>query len=200
MSEAVIEPKVKNTFLLIFGAFVYLVAIYVLLLGFSNFGKDVTTLFALALLPLLAIFVMVWGYGLRLRMPGLELEYLPVEKVMKPPSTINDEVTIEEAERIMDSQQTDFLNILDKNGIFQGIFTKADAHKARLKRKTKSKVRNHMISKERVIHAFEREGLKSIMKKIGQTKHSRLPVLDKNNRIMGIVDAVDINDFISRLS
>jgi hypothetical protein len=38
------------------------------------------------------------------------------------------------------------------------------------------------------------------MKKIGQTKHSKLPILDKNNRIMGIVDAVDINDLISRLS
>lgn len=57
-----------------------------------------------------------------------------------------------------------------------------------------------MTRREKVIHAFEREDLKSVMKKIGETKHSRLPVLDKNNRLMGIVDAVDINELISRLS
>jgi CBS domain-containing protein len=37
------------------------------------------------------------------------------------------------------------------------------------------------------------------MKKIGESKHSRLPVLDKNNRLMGIVDSVDINDILSKI-
>lgn len=192
------DPKVKNTFFLIFGAIVYLVAIYLILLGFTDFGKDVTTLFAIALLPLLAIFVMVWGYGLRLRMPGLELEYYPVEKVMKPPSVISDDKTVKEAEEVMGKEKTDFLNILDKDGLFQGILTKADLHKARIRGKIRDKVRNVMTKREKVVHALEREDLKSILRKIGQTKHSRLPILDKNNRLMGIVDSVDINELLSK--
>ena len=201
MTEGSMESKTKNTFYLIFGAIVYLVAIVAILFGISSFNQNgVEILFALALLPLLAIFVMVWGYGLRFKMPGLELDYYPVEKVMKPPSTVNEEITIEEAENLMESQDTDFLSVLDKNGLFQGIFTKADAHKARLRRKAKGKVKNFMTGRKKVIHAFEREDIKSIMKKIGETKHSRLPVLDKNNRLMGTIDSVDINDLISRLS
>ncbi|MHC1625076.1 MAG: CBS domain-containing protein [Methermicoccaceae archaeon] len=193
------DSKTRNTFYLLFGAIVYLVAIYAILKGFSNFSRDVTILFALALLPMLAVFVMVWGYGLRLKMRGVELEYYPVEKIMTPPVTIHEDVTGEEAERIMDEKRTDFLNVLDRDGLFRGIFTKADAHDTRLKGKIKGRVRNLMTRGERVIHALEREDLRSVMEKIGKTKHSRLPVLDKNNRLMGVVDAVDINDLLSKI-
>jgi CBS domain-containing protein len=131
-------------------------------------------------------------------MAGLELEYYPVEKVMKAPRTIVEDKTGKEAEEIMEKEKTDFLNILDRNGLFQGILTKADLHKARIRGKLRDRVKNLSTGREKVIHALEREDLKSIMEKIGQTKHSRLPVLDKNNRLMGIVDAVDINELLPK--
>jgi CBS domain-containing protein len=213
LDEWSLDPKIRNTFLMIYGTIIYLVAVFALLLilnaELSGTGKiiiinqslkiDITTLFALSLLPLLAIYLMIWGYGLRLRMPGLELEYYPVEKVMKPPSIISEKLTGKEAEEKMEKEKTDFLNILDKDGLFRGILTRTDIHKARVKGKIRERVRNLMTSREKVIHALEREDLKSIMGKIGQTKHSRLPVLDKNNRLIGIVDSVDINDLISKI-
>ena len=199
MNEKGLDSRVRNTFYLLFGTIVYIVAMYAILQRLDNTIKDISVLFALTLLPLLAIFVMVWGYGLKFRMPGMELEYYPVEKVMKALSTISGNITGMEAEKIMDKEKTDFLNILDKDGLFQGIFTNADANKAHIMRKTKNKVKNLMTGREKVIHAFEREDLKSIMEKIGQTKHSRLPVLDKNNRLMGIVDSVDINYLLSKV-
>ena len=213
MDEWTLDPKMRNTFLMIYGTIVYLVAVVALLIilnsELSGTGKiivinqdikiDITTLFALSLLPLLAIYLMIWGYGLKLKMPGLELEYYPIEKVMKAPSIISEDKTAKEAEEIMEKEKTDFLNILDRNGLFQGIFTKADAHKARVKGKMRARVKNLMTKREKVTHALEREDLKSIMEKIGRTKHSRLPVLDKNNRLMGIVDSVDINDLLSKV-
>lgn len=213
MDEWTLDPKMRNTFLMIYGTIVYLVVVVALLIilnsELSGTGKiivinqvikiDITTLFALSLLPLLAIYLMIWGYGLKLKMPGLELEYYPIEKVMKAPSIISEDKTAKEAEEIMEKEKTDFLNILDRNGLFQGIFTKSDAHKARVKGKMSARVKNLMTRREKVTHALEREDLKSIMKKIGRTKHSRLPVLDKNNRLMGIVDSVDINDLLSKV-
>ena len=197
--EESLDPRVRNTLFLIFGTIVYLVAVYAILLRLKELSNNTIVLFALTLIPLLGIFVMIWGYGLKFKAPGINIEYYPVEKVMKPPSIINEDITAVEAEELMDKDKTDFLNILDRNGVFQGIFTRADALKAHRKRKIKDKVKNLMTSREKVISAFEREDLKSIMEKIGQTKHSRLPVIDKNNRLMGIVDAVDINDLLSRI-
>jgi Mg2+/Co2+ transporter CorC len=38
------------------------------------------------------------------------------------------------------------------------------------------------------------------MKKIGETKHSRLPVLNKDKtKIIGLIDSVDINDIITKI-
>lgn len=199
MDEVGLDPKVRNTLFLMFGTIVYIVAVYTILQYFQKISGDVISLFALTLLPLLGIFVMIWGYGLRFKAPGIEIEYYPVEKAMKPASIITEDKTAIEAEETMDKEKTDFLNILNRDGLFQGIFTRADAHKARIKGKIKDKVKNLMTTRDKVIHALEREDLKSIMEKIGQTKHSRLPVLDKNNRLMGVVDSVDINDLLSRL-
>lgn len=193
------DPKLKNTFYLIFGIIVYLVAVYAILQRLTGLSDNVVVLFALALLPLLAVLVMVWGYGMKLKTPGLELEYYPVEKVMKPPVTITEDINGEEAGIVMEQKQNDFLNILDKNGLFKGIFTKADLLKAQKLGKLKNKVKTLMTQRGNIIHALEREDLKNIMKKIGETKHSRLPVLDRNNRLMGVVDSVDIHDLLVKM-
>jgi len=198
LNEDGLDPKVRNTLTLMFGTIVYIMAIYAILVPIKELSNNVIVLFALSLLPLLGIFVIIWGYGLKFKAPGIEIEYYPVEKAMKPASIITEDKTAVEAEEIMDKEKTDFLNIISREGLFQGIFTKADALKARKSKKIKEQVKNLMTTRDKVIHANEKEDLKSIMEKIGQTKHSRLPVLDKNNRLMGIIDAVDINDLLSK--
>jgi CBS domain-containing protein len=202
LDDVSMESKTRNTIYLMFGTVIYVIAILVILMIFNriagtNFGS-ILNIFIITLLPLLGIFVMVWGYGLRLRLPGIDIEYYPVEKIMKPATIIDETATIKEAEQKMEDTQTDFLNILDKNGILQGILTRADAHKARLKGLEEKNVKNIMVGSAQVIRAFEKEGIKTVLEKIGQTKHTRFPVVDTNNRLTGIVDAVDLYDFISK--
>ena len=196
------ESKTRTTIYLMFGTVIYVVAILVILMIFTKMGDTnmggILNIFVITLLPLLGIFVMVWGYGLRLRLPGINIEYYPVEKVMKPATVINETATLEEAEQKMEDSHTDFLNILDKNGLFQGILTRTDAHKARVKGLEGTMVKNLMVEGAQVIRAFEKEGIKTVLEKIGQTKHTRFPVVDTNNRLTGIVDAVDLYDFISK--
>lgn len=199
MSESDLDPNVKNTLILIFGAIVYII---IITFSFKFFGPSNSALiyiFALALLPLIAILVIVWGYGLRLKMPGIELEYYPVERVMKPALSIKEDMTGKEAEEIMEKENVDFLNIIDKKGLFAGILTNTDVYNALSKGKLRDKVKNLMTLKDDVISALEWDDLKCIMEKIGESKHSRLPVLDKNNRVMGIVDAVDINKLLAKI-
>lgn len=202
MDDTSMESKTRTTIYLMFGTVIYVVAILVILMIFTKMGDTnmggILNIFVITLLPLLGIFVMVWGYGLRLRLPGINIEYYPVEKVMKPATVINETATLEEAEQKMEDSHTDFLNILDKNGLFQGILTRTDAHKARVKGLKGTMVKNLMVEGAQVIRAFEKEGIKTVLEKIGQTKHTRFPVVDTNNRLTGIVDAVDLYDFISK--
>ena len=195
------DPRVKNTYLLLFGTIVYLIAIsfFIIFLNKSHIN-GIEILFALTLLPLLIIFVMVWGYGIKFKMQGLELDLYPVEKLMKAPATIPDTMTGKDAETKMKDEKIDLLHILDKNGILQGILTGTDILNARRDNKLLSNVTKLMTKRENIIHASEREDIKSIMKKIGESKHSRLPVLDRDNKVMGIIDSVDINDLLSRIS
>jgi len=202
LDDTSMESKTRTTIYLMFGTVIYVVAILVILMIFTKMGDTnmggILNIFVITLLPLLGIFVMVWGYGLRLRLPGINIEYYPVEKVMKPATVINETATLEEAEQKMEDSHTDFLNILDKNGLFQGILTRTDAHKARVKGLEGKMVKNLMVEGAQVIRAFEKEGIKTVLEKIGQTKHTRFPVVDTNNRLTGIVDAVDLYDFISK--
>jgi CBS domain-containing protein len=203
MDENKLDSRLINTFYLVFGTIVYLTAIcfffFTLKRIFDGSVAGLEILFALTLLPLLAIFVIVWGYGMKLKMPGLELEYYPVEKAMKPATLIKESTTATEARDIMEKFKTDFLSILDQDGIFKGIVTKSDLINIFEKGKITTKVKNFMTNREKVIKVSEREDLKNVMKKIGQSKHSRLPVLDNNNKILGVIDSVDINDMISKL-
>ena len=202
MDDTSMESKTRTTIYLMFGTVIYVIAILVILMIFTKIGDTniggILNIFVITLLPLLGIFVIVWGYGLRLRLPGINIEYYPVEKVMKPATVINETATLEEAEKKMEESRTDFLNILDNNGLFQGILTRADAHKARVNGLEGKMVKNLMVGASQVIRAFEKEGIKTVLEKIGQTKHTRFPVVDTNNRLTGIVDAVDLYDFISK--
>jgi CBS domain-containing protein len=198
MVEWSISDKTRNALFLLFGSIVYLSAISSLIVFLSKVSPiDATIVFVFAMLPLIGILLIVGGYGLRVRLPQAEIEYYPVERVMKEPAVITDNKTGRDAEILMDRLNTDFINVVGKRGALKGVFTRADAHKARTKNRINESIKKLMT--RRVVYANQKENLRDILEKIGKTKHSRLPILDENNRVLGIVDAVDIGELLSEL-
>ncbi len=202
MSEFYLSQKVRDTLVLIYGLIVYIVAVYaVLIIFYQTCGKvvDIITTLAVSFLPLLGVIVIVWGYGLKFKAAGIDIEYYPVEKIAKKPLTIMENTSIEQAERIAKETGNDFMNVVDRTGTFLGLLTKTDLFKSIQSGTIDEVVKNIMTKRENVVFGSAKEDLKSIMKKIGDHKHSRLPVLDENNRLIGVVDSVDINDLLAKL-
>ena len=56
-----------------------------------------------------------------------------------------------------------------------------------------------MTRREKVVYGNIKDNLNTIMQKIGDTKHSRLPIINDQNRVLGIVDSVDINNLIAKV-
>ena len=200
MNDWGLSPKIRSALWLMYGSAVYLALITLLILLLGKYvGKpDVTFLFGISVIPLLFVIAVVWGYRFRVKIPGSEISFYPVDRVMQTPSTISGEKTIAEAEELMEKKLTDFLNVVDKMGRFIGIFTKADAHRARKQRKARRKVREFMTPLEKAVKAQKGEKLIDIMERIGRSKHSRLPVLD-GGKVIGVVDSVDIQDLMAKM-
>ena len=154
-------------------------------------------IFTLSLIPLILVIAAVWRYRIKVKLSGGEIYLSPVETVMEEPYTIHEEKTGRDAEELMERKGTDFLNIVDKNGRFRGIFTRADAYMARRRRKIGAKLKSIMTPKEKVISSFKGERIIDVIHKIGESKHSRIPVLDGEN-VIGIVDSVIIHRILSK--
>ena len=187
------DNKAWNTILL-----VILSLIYVTILAIVT-NKMGAVAFIFGLIPLIIVIAGMLGYGIKAKFPTGEFEYYPVEKLMQPAHKISGEKTILEAENLMEKAGIDFLNVINGGEKFIGIFTRADAHKARRQRKMKEEIKKFMTPREKVIKAKKGERLIDIMERMGKTKHSRLPVLD-GEKVIGVIDSVDIHDFLSKLS
>jgi len=193
----IITSKTLNMLILAgFSIFYIVILIATLAWAYEPGNLDIAA-FIFALLPLIIILAGVLGYGLKAKFPGGEIEYYPVDRIMQPPSTILGERTIAEAEELMERKGVDFLNVVDKMGRFRGVFTKADAHKARKNRKVGEKIENLMTPLESIVKAQRGEKLINVMERIGKSKHSRLPVVD-GDKVIGVIDSVDIQDFIAK--
>lgn len=154
-------------------------------------------IFTLSLIPLILIIAAAWRYKVRVKLSGGEIYFSPVETVMEEPYTIDEEKTGKDAEEMMERKGIDFLNIVDRNGRFKGIFTRADAYMARRRRKIGTRLKNIMIPKERVVSSSKGERVIDVIHKIGESKHSRIPVLD-GEKIVGVVDSVIIHRILSK--
>lgn len=194
MNKFTLAPKILNTILLVILSIIYIVVLaYVV----GNFGLNGVA-FIFGLIPLIIVIAGVLGYGLKAKFPGGEFEYYPVDHIMQPAYTISFDKSIADAEELMDRIGIDFLNVVDKMGKLIGIFTRADAHRARRQRKIGERIEKFMTPTEKVIKATKGERLIDVIEKIGKTKHSRLPVLD-GEKVIGVVDSVDIQDFLARI-
>jgi len=172
MNDWGLSPKIRSALWLMYGSAVYLALITLLILLLGKYvGKpDVTFLFGISVIPLLFVIAVVWGYRFKVKIPGSEISFYPVDRVMQTPSTISGEKTIAEAEGLMEKKLTDFLNVVDKLGRFIGIFTKADAHRARKQRKARRKVREFMTPLEKAVKAQKGEKLIDVMGENWQVK------------------------------
>ncbi len=155
-------------------------------------------IFTISLIPLILIIVAMWRYKIKLRLPSGEIYFSPVESVMEKPHILHEDKTGRDAEELMEKKGTDFVNVVDGNGKFKGIFTKGDAYMARKKRKTGQKLKNIMTPKEKVIGSSKGERIIDAIHKIGESKHSRLPVLD-GEEVIGVIDSVIIHGILSKI-
>ena len=113
--------------------------IIILAWAYDIFSLDVAG-FIFALIPLIIVIAGVWGYGLKAKFPGGEIDYYPVDRIMQSPTTISGMRTVAEAEGLMERERVDFINIIDRLGRLRGIFTRADAHEARKNRRVAEKI------------------------------------------------------------
>lgn len=195
MIKISLNPKLLNTILLVILSIIYIVILAYVVWAFELDGIA----FIFGLIPLIIVIAGVWGYGLKAKFPGGEFEYYPVDHIMQPAYTISFDKSVADAEDMMDRIGIDFLNVIDKMGKLIGIFTRADAHRARKQRKVGERIEKFMTPIEKVVKARKGERLIDVIERIGKTKHSRLPVLD-GEKVIGVIDSVDIHDFLSRIS
>lgn len=188
-------PKIGMTIVLLLVSALYFIAVF----SFFAWMANDTIAAVLTFGSYLTIMAIIWGYGFKVRLPGSEITFYPIENVMRQPYTIQEGKTGRDAEDLMEKTGMDFINIVDKLGQFKGIFTQADAHKARIGRKLGERIENLMTLRDKVVKASENETLVDILDRIGKTKHSRLPVIDDKNRVIGVVDSVDINNLIAKI-
>lgn len=190
------QTKIATTIelLLISALYVVILSFFLDLLLGSAIMSAIITLGSLIL-----IVVIAWGYGLKMKFLGSEIWLNPAETVMRRASTIREDRTGEEAEGMMEKIDGDFIAVVDGENRLKGIFTRYDADKARMRKELGSKLVDIMTPYDKIVKVSEREILSEIIEKIGKTAHSKLPVVNKDGKVIGIVTSVDISHLLSKV-
>ncbi|HEX17618.1 MAG TPA: CBS domain-containing protein, partial [Thermoplasmatales archaeon] len=166
------EEKTKDAILLIFVSIAYIFAIALVLKIVSSLpGADINILSVILVIPLIAVLVIMWRYSLKVRLPWGEIEYTPAKNLMREAVTVEEDARIKDAERIMGERSTDFLSVVDGEGKLRGVFTKIDAHNARMKRRLNRKVKDFMTKLDDTVFCSIDDNLKGILDKIEKTGH-----------------------------
>lgn len=187
------EEKTKDAILLIFVSIAYIFAIALVLKIVSSLpGADINILSVILVIPLIAVLVIMWRYSLKVRLPWGEIEYTPAKNLMREAVTVEEDARIKDAERIMGERSTDFLSVVDGEGKLRGVFTKIDAHNARMKRRLNRKVKDFMTKLDDTVFCSIDDNLKGILDKIEKTGHRIIPVVNERKEVVGVIDGLDI--------
>lgn len=187
------EEKTKDAILLIFVSIAYIFAIALVLKIVSSLpGADINILSVILVIPLIAVLVIMWRYSLKVRLPWGEIEYTPAKNLMREAVTVEEDARIKDAERIMGERDTDFLSVVDGKGKLRGVFTKIDAHNARMKRRLNRKVKDFMTKLDDTVFCSIDDNLKGILDKIERTGHRMIPVVNERKEVVGVIDGLDI--------
>ncbi|RLF54982.1 MAG: hypothetical protein DRN13_01440 [Thermoplasmata archaeon] len=187
------EEKTKDAILLIFVSIAYIFAIALVLKIVSSLpGADINILSVILVIPLIAVLIIMWRYSLKVRLPWGEIEYTPAKNLMREAVTVEEDARIKDAERIMGERSTDFLSVVDGEGKLRGVFTKIDAHNARMKRRLNRKVKDFMTKLDDTVFCSIDDNLKGILDKIEKTGHRIIPVVNERKEVVGVIDGLDI--------
>ena len=189
--------KKKDLILITLGSIAYITAVVSLLLFLSKGSHlDLTIAFSISMIPLIVILVAAFSYGLKFKSPFMQLEYLPVDSVMGRMETIDEEKAVRDAEKLMEERDLDFLGVTNRDGYLTGVFTEMDALQARRKRKINTKLKK-VMSKD-LIFVNKGDNVIDALRKMIESGHSRLPVVDRKKPI-GLVRSIDIGNLLKKI-
>src|SRR5687767_574465 len=135
------------------------------------------------------------GLGILHKNMSIEKQAEQVRKVKRSesgliidPITLTEDATIGEAQRLMRENKIGGIPILDKNGLLVGILTNRDL---RFEDNPKRKVTEAM-TKENLFTAPEGTDLKKAEQLFKKTKVEKLPIVNKQGKLMGLFTFSDI--------
>ncbi len=136
------------------------------------------------------------GIGIIHKNMDIETQVLQCKKVKKSesgmildPITVRPEQTIQDAEDIMASYKISGVPVVDENNILVGILTNRDMRFTKDYRFTASE----KMTKMPLITAKEGTTLEQAAEIMHQNKIEKLPIVDDNNKLIGLITIKDIN-------
>ncbi|RDD53997.1 MAG: CBS domain-containing protein [Candidatus Korarchaeota archaeon NZ13-K] len=125
---------------------------------------------------------------------------LRVEDVMTSPAvTVKMDTPVEEAAKVMDEKRISSILVVDEGGKLVGIFTDRDLRFAAANGKIGKGIPIHMLMTENPITISPSDPITEALRKMRDADVKHLPVVDKENRPVGIVAVRDVLDAVMML-
>ncbi|MEM1984639.1 MAG: CBS domain-containing protein [Candidatus Korarchaeum sp.] len=125
---------------------------------------------------------------------------LRVEDVMTSPAvTVKMDTPVEEAAKVMDERRISSILVVDDNGKLVGIFTDRDLRFAAANGKIGKGIPIHMLMTENPITISPGEPITEALRKMRDVDVKHLPVVDKENKPVGVIAARDVLDAVMML-
>ncbi|MCB0507228.1 MAG: IMP dehydrogenase [Chitinophagales bacterium] len=135
------------------------------------------------------------GIGVLHKNMSIDAQAAEVRKVKRSesglitdPITLNPNMKVAEAFASMSENKIGGIPITDDNGILVGILTNRDLRFC----KDKNMLIGELMTKERLITAPEKTTLKEAEEILHQYRIEKLPIVDKNNKLVGLITYKDI--------
>ena len=136
------------------------------------------------------------GIGIIQRFMSLEEQAAQVSKVKRTesilienPYTLNESSTVSEVNRLMDERNVGGILIVSTDGKLRGIVTTRDM---RFQDDDDTKVTEMMTKRKDLIVAPKRTTIEEALKIMEKTKIEKLPLVDRQDRLSGLITAKDI--------
>lgn len=125
---------------------------------------------------------------------------LRVEDVMTSPAvSVKMDTPVEEAAKVMDEKRISSILVVDEGGKLVGIFTDRDLRFAAANGKIGKGIPIHMLMTENPITISPSDPITEALRKMRDADVKHLPVVDKENRPVGIVAVRDVLDAVMML-
>lgn len=115
--------------------------------------------------------------------------------VITDPITISPNTKIKEAEQLMKEYKIGGLPVVDKNNKLLGILTNRDI---RFERNSTKEAKELMTSYKKLVVAGPQISLEKAKEILHENKIEKLPIVDKNNKIIGLITIKDVMSVIEK--